>query len=145
MSAFGFKREDVLGTWHEVLGYNVIDWEDGRALLELTVKPEHRNLGKSVHGGVLASLVDIAGFIGGGWHPDSHNRAVTINLNTNFIAGTSADVIRAEGWRVRLTKGGTLFTRVRIYEPDTEKLLVEAQGTYKMLRPGTKESPGVKG
>ncbi|HAA92387.1 MAG TPA: hypothetical protein DCS82_06515 [Rhodospirillaceae bacterium] len=142
MTELGFKREDIRGTFHEVLDYTVVEWGDGFVLVELEVKPEHRNLGGSVHGGVLASLVDLAGFLGGAWTPDGAGRSVTINLNTSFIAGTTADVIVAEGRRSHMTKS-TLFSNVWIREKDTDKLLTTGQCTYKLLHPDTKESPGV--
>ncbi|MDA0655264.1 MAG: PaaI family thioesterase [Proteobacteria bacterium] len=143
MAQLGFSRDDIKGTFHEVLDYTVVEWGDGHVLIEMEVKQEHRNLGGSVHGGVLASLVDLAGFLGGSYSPDGPGRAVTMNLNTSFIAGTNADVIVAEGSRVHATKG-TLFSKVQIREKGTDKLLTTGQCTYKLLRADTKESPGVK-
>ena len=142
MTTLGFKREDIKDTFHEVLDYTVEEWGDGHVLLQMVVKPEHRNLGGSVHGGVLSSLVDIAGFMGGSWTPNGHGRSVTINLNTSFIAGTNADVSTAEGKRTHATQN-TLLSKVWIREKDTGKLLTTGQCTYKLLPPDTKESPGV--
>ena len=110
MPELGFRREDIRGTFHEVLDYTVVEWEDGYVLVDLEVKPEHRNLGGSVHGGVLASLVDLAGFLGGSWSPDGPGRSVTINLNTSFVAGTTADVITAEGRRSHATRNTNSLT-----------------------------------
>ena len=74
MTTLGFKREDIKDTFHEVLDYTVEEWSDSHVLLQMVVKPEHRNLGGSVHGGVLSSLVDIAGFMGGSWTPNGHHK-----------------------------------------------------------------------
>ena len=142
MTELGFRRADIKGTFHEVLDYTVVEWVDGHVLVEMEVKPEHRNLGGSVHGGVLSSLIDLAGFLGGSWSPNGPGRSVTINLNASFIAGTNADVITAEGKRTHATKN-TLFSKVWIREKDSGKLLTTGQCTYKLLHPDTKESPGV--
>ena len=53
MTELGFRRADIKGTFHEVLDYTVVEWADGHVLVEMEVKPQHRNLGGSVHGGVL--------------------------------------------------------------------------------------------
>jgi uncharacterized protein (TIGR00369 family) len=47
-------------TFKDVLGVQVESAEDGRARLTLEATPGHLNEGGAVHGGVLASLVDMA-------------------------------------------------------------------------------------
>lgn len=47
-------------SFKDVLGVRVDHAEDGRARLTLEAAPHHLNEGGTVHGGVLASLVDMA-------------------------------------------------------------------------------------
>ena len=47
-------------SFKDVLGVRVESADDGRALLRLEASPDHLNEGGTVHGGVLASLVDMA-------------------------------------------------------------------------------------
>lgn len=143
MTKHGYKRQGTEGTFHEVLDYTVLEWEEGHALIEMPVQPKHRNRGSSIHGGVIATLIDIAGDMAGIWTPEGERKTVTVNLNVNFIAGTSADVVHARGTRSFATRG-TLFSNVEIFEPDTGRLLANGQGVYKLLRPGTKRVPGIK-
>ncbi|MEE3110431.1 MAG: PaaI family thioesterase, partial [Pseudomonadota bacterium] len=46
--------------YHELLGMHVVEWEEGRAVVELTIEPKHLNRSGNVHGGVLASMLDSA-------------------------------------------------------------------------------------
>jgi uncharacterized protein (TIGR00369 family) len=142
MTPHGYKRDGTVGTFHEVLDYTVLEWEEGHALIEMPVQSKHRNRGSSIHGGVIAALIDIAGDMAGIWTPDGERKTVTINLNVNFIAGTSADVVHVRGTRTHATKN-TLFSNAEIFEPDTGKLLANGQGLYKLLRPGTELAPGI--
>ncbi|HAA92386.1 MAG TPA: hypothetical protein DCE33_08060 [Rhodospirillaceae bacterium] len=142
MTKRGYKRKGTDGTYHEVLDYTVLEWEEGHALIAMPVQPKHRNRGSSIHGGVIASLIDIAGDMAGIWTPDGERKTVTINLNVNFISGTSTDLVHARGTRAHATRG-TLFSNAEIFEPDTGKLLANGQGVYKLLRPGTTHAPGI--
>ena len=47
-------------SFKDVLGVEVESTEDGRSRLTLEASPDHLNEGGTVHGGVLASLVDMA-------------------------------------------------------------------------------------
>jgi len=142
MTQDGYKRDGTAGTFHDVLDYTVLEWEEGNALIEMQVQPKHRNRGSSIHGGVIATLIDIAGDMAGIWTPEGERKTVTINLNVNFIAGTSADVVHARGTRAHATRG-TLFSNAEIFDPETGKLLANGQGVYKLLRPGTDRAPGI--
>ena len=57
----------------------------------------------------------------------------TINLNINFISGTSADLVHVRGRRAHATKG-TLFSDVEIFVPDTGMVIASGQGVFKLLR-----------
>ena len=137
-----YEREDIRGTFHEVLDYNVVEWRDGHVLMQLEVKPEHRDQEEFIHDGILSSLIDIAGFLGGDWSPNGPGRSVTINLNISFINDSKAETIIAIGKRTQKTNK-MQFTKVDILEEDTKKLLATGQCTYKILSPDTKDSPGV--
>ena len=139
-----YEREDIKGTFHEVLDYKVIEWRDGHVLMELEVKPEHRDHEHFIHDGILSSLIDIAGFLGGDWSPNGPGRSVTINLNISFINDSKAETIIAIGKRTQNIKK-LQFTKVDVLEKETKKLLASGQCTYKILHPNTKDSPGVTG
>ena len=49
------------GTYLEFLGFKLVAWKSGYAKLEMPVRAEHRNTVGFLHGGVIASLLDISG------------------------------------------------------------------------------------
>lgn len=137
-----YKREDIKGTFHEVLDYEVVEWRDGHVLMELRIKQEHRDYEDFIHDGILSSLIDIAGFLGGDWSPKGPGRSVTINLNISFIDRSGADTIIALGKRIKNIEK-LQFSYVEIFEKETKKLIATGQCTYKILTPRIKHSPGV--
>ena len=59
------NRNKNITNYHQVLGYEVLEWIDGHALLATPIQKKHRNRGRSIHGGVIASLVNVAGKMAG--------------------------------------------------------------------------------
>lgn len=53
------------GTYIAFLGFRLTEWKEGFARLEMPVRPDHRNTVGYLHGGVIASLLDIAGAVCG--------------------------------------------------------------------------------
>ena len=55
------------GTYLEFLGFKLVNWKDGYARVEMPVRGEHRNTVGYLHGGVISSLLDIAGAVAGSY------------------------------------------------------------------------------
>ena len=127
------NRNKIVANYNQVLGYEVLEWIDGCSLLAIPIQKKHRNRGRSIHGGVIASLVNVAGKMAGNWTSSGERKTRTINLNINFISGTSADLVHVRGRRAHATKG-TLFSDVEIFVPDTGMVIASGQGVFKLLR-----------
>lgn len=121
-------------------GYRVTAWSAGRAVIEMQVAPFHLNRHGVVHGGMLVSLLDVAG-----GHavtfcdvPGRMRLATTIALATTFLAPARRGLLRAEGW---LRGGGrkTVAITAEVVD-DTGTLIALAQGSYRYF-PGS-EAPG---
>ena len=84
-----------------LLGFEFLEWEEGRAVLGLRVEPRHLNLADRVHGGVLATLLDVAGACAGTWcpYPDRIRKAITLSMTTTFTGQSGLGYIRAIGTR----------------------------------------------
>jgi len=74
------------GTYLEFLGFRLVDWRNGYAKLEMPVRREHRNTVGYLHGGVVSSLLDIAGAVAGSYGDARASVSITVNLNVNFMA-----------------------------------------------------------
>jgi len=87
-----------------------------------------------VHGGVTATLVDVAGTLALRPHFDNPFRdgVATVNLNVNYLRGGTDD-LRAVGEAIRV--GGTVaVSEVRVNQTgDEQKLVAVGQGVYRVF------------
>jgi uncharacterized protein (TIGR00369 family) len=120
----GFRR---------LIGLEAKELSDGYALMELTVGPEHLNSGGTVHGGILATMIDHAGGIAGCFSPEtgSSRKAVTLSLTTSFLAATSVGTLTAVG---RKRSGGKrIFASTTEITDDTGRLIAIGEATYRYI------------
>lgn len=118
------------GTYLEFLGFRLAEWKEGFARLEMPVRPEHRNTVGFLHGGVIASLLDIAGAVCGSFGTSDKFVSVTVNLNCNYLSPLRADTVIAEAELIRANKS-LFFAQARLLDPEHQRLCATATGTYK--------------
>jgi len=118
------------GTYLAFLGFKLSEWKEGFARMEMTVRPEHRNTVGYLHGGVIASLLDIAGAVSGSFGVSEKFVSVTINLNCNYLSPHRAASVVAEGELIRASKS-LFFAQAKLYDPENSRLCATATGTYK--------------
>ena len=118
------------GTYLEFLGFKLIAWKEGYARLEMNVRDEHRNTVGYLHGGVISSLLDIAGAVAGSYGNADEMVSVTGNLNSNYLSPHKAKTVVAEGELVRTTTS-LFFAQAKLFDPEFNRLCANAMGTYK--------------
>ena len=118
------------GTYLAFLGFKLTEWKEGFARMEMPVRPEHRNTVGYLHGGVIASLLDIAGAVSGSFGISEKFVSITINLNCNYMSPHRAAPVIAEGELIRVTQS-LFFTQAKLYDPEHNRLCATATGTYK--------------
>lgn len=118
------------GTYLEFLGFKLTAWKDGFARLEMPVRGEQRNTVGYLHGGVISSLLDIAGAVAGSYGSSREFVSVTVNLNCNFMAPHQGNTVIAEGELIRTTNT-LFFSQSKLLDPDNNRLCATATGTYK--------------
>jgi uncharacterized protein (TIGR00369 family) len=118
------------GTYLEFLGFKLIAWKEGYTKIEMPVRPEHRNTVGFLHGGVIASLLDIAGAVAGSYGVSEQFVSVTINLNCNYMAPHRSAIVITEGELIRTTSS-LFFAQAKLFDPETNRLCATATGTYK--------------
>ncbi|MCH6548404.1 MAG: PaaI family thioesterase [Proteobacteria bacterium] len=118
------------GTYLEFLGFRLTAWREGFARLEMPVRPDHRNTVGFLHGGVIASLLDIAGAVAGSHGIADEFVSITINLSCNYMAPHRGDTVIAEGELVRTTTS-LFFAQAKLLDPEHNLLCATATGTYK--------------
>lgn len=118
------------GTYLEFLGFKLIDWKSGYAKLEMPVRDVHRNTVGYLHGGIISSLLDIAGAVAGSYGDAKESVSITVNLNVNFMAPHQAKNVVAEGELIRSTTS-LFFAQAKLLDPENNRLCATATGTYK--------------
>ncbi len=118
-------------SFHKTLDYSVVECGGGVVRLEMAGRDHLRNRVESyIHGGVLMSLMDVAGIMAGISGSGETRGAVTVNLNCNFLSAAMGDTVHAEA---RVTRKGRsmFFCDCRVVDAATGKLYATGQGGYK--------------
>lgn len=120
----GFRR---------LIGLRVAERQEGFARMELVVGPEHLNSGGTLHGGLLATMIDHASGIAGCYCAASgrSRKAVTLSLTTSFLAAASGGTITAIG---RKRSGGRrIFAATCEVTDEAGRLLAIGEATYRYI------------
>ena len=104
--------------------------EDGRARLVLDARPELENMLGAVHGGVLATLLDVAMASAAVSKLDFTMTAVTLGMHTNFLH-PGRGRLTADG-EVIGVDDGIASCRARIVD-DAGRLVAHGQGSFRYL------------
>ena len=51
---------EALVGFNAELGFRLVEWEEGRAVMALDIQAKHRNRSGVLHGGVMATLIDLS-------------------------------------------------------------------------------------
>lgn len=119
--------------FRKLIGLETKELRDGYALMELTIGPEHLNSGGSLHGGILATMIDHAGGNAGCFCAETgrSKKAVTLSLTTSFLAGAASGKITAIG---RKRPGGKrIFVSTTEITDETGRLLAVGEATYRYV------------
>ncbi len=121
---------DYLGTYLDFLDFRIVDAKPGFVRMEMPLNRQHTNTMGMAHGGIIMSMLDIAGAFSAHMHSDHDQVSITVSQNTNFIRPVTGEVLVAEGRIVRRT-GSTAFTESHILDPsagDNRETQLCAQG-----------------
>ena len=116
------------------LGVQILHANEGRCLIKLPVQPGHKqNLG-FVHGGILATLADIAmGFAASSLQDDDHH-VLTGELKISYLNPGIGDEIYAEG--ITLKAGRKIvFVEAEVFTltGETRKLVAKASSSMVVI------------
>ena len=115
----------------EHLGVRLVHWGGGECEFQLDIGAQHLNRQASLHGGVVATLLDAAcGYAGLKTADDAPpDNALTVMLSISYIAKAGHGRVRATG---RVTSAGRkLYFASAELMADDGRLLATAQGTFK--------------
>ena len=133
MEADGAIAEDLrrrisASPFHSGFGVTVEGARAGEVRLGWNARPEHRNLQGLVHGGLLATLVDIAMGLAVRSVVGPDRRHVTIELGVRYLRPTAPGPIVATGNVLRV--GSQIGFAEGSVVDASGRVLVRASGTY---------------
>lgn len=112
------------------MGFEIIDFEEGKVLLKLPINERLLNVNETLHGGVHAAMLDqVLGMV---TRVTTKTRCATINLNINYLAPSTDGSIFAtakivqQGYRIVTAEG-------EVYD-EQGKVLAKGIGTFKLIR-----------
>ena len=114
------------------VGIEVIQLGDGKSVLQLELKGHHFNLYGIPHGGVHATLLDIAMGTAASF-PDNSGKeldSVTLNLSVDYIAPPASKILIAKG---KITKKGKsiAYCTAEIFDED-QTLIASGRSIFKL-------------
>ena len=114
----------------DFLGAHLVEWETDYCSWKLEVTSQHTNTQGSLHGGVIATLLDVAcGYAG--FCPDNgrlEHRAATLSLSIQYLAKAHSGTLLARGHRIG---GGhrIFFAEAQLLSGD--QLIATASGSFR--------------
>ena len=114
------------------VGIEVLKLGEGKSLLQLELKEYHFNLYGIPHGGVHATLLDIAMGTAASF-PDSSGRevdSVTLNLSVDYIAPPSSNILTARGKVMKQGKS-IAYCTAEIFDED-KTLVASGRSIFKL-------------
>jgi uncharacterized protein (TIGR00369 family) len=132
--AEGLRRRLAASPFHAGLGLTVDGARAGEVRLGFDTKPEHRNLQGLVHGGVLATLADVAMGLAVRTAIPPGRRHVTIEMTVHFLRPAQPGIVTATGTALRV---GSRIAFAEAGLTDAEgRLVARASGTYSVVGEG---------
>jgi len=131
--------QEVRSAFRELLGMRVVAQELNRVTVEFPIAAQLMNYAGMLHGGAMASVIDMAGCLAGCYSADPERKrvAVTLAFTTAFIGTATDGVVRAVG--VKQGGGRQIYTATVEMFDAAGKVIATGQGTYRYL-PGSEET-----
>jgi uncharacterized protein (TIGR00369 family) len=124
---------DEKGGFRELLGAELAESEEGRAVVRMRAEGRHLNPGGTVHGGAISTLVDIsmAEALNTAVTEDEE-RPVTVGMTVTYMAPAKPGVVASRAW---VRKGGKRVTVVEaeVVQEGDEEVVALATGTYTVV------------
>ncbi|MDP9301079.1 MAG: PaaI family thioesterase [Actinomycetota bacterium] len=134
------RRRIAASPFHAGFGISVEHAAAGDVRLGWEARPDHRNLQGLVHGGILATLVDIAMGLAVRTVVGPTRRHVTIDLDVHYLRPARPGRLEAVGSVVRVGKQ-VGFAEGTVTDA-SGRLLVRASGTYSVTEDRTNAEDG---
>ncbi|KRB81572.1 PaaI family thioesterase [Noviherbaspirillum sp. Root189] len=130
-------REGSAPHFKALLGFERLESPEGSAIVELKLRQEHCNFKGTVHGGVVMTLIDVAGYWAGVKKDVSEHIASTVSMNCSFLRGTGLAQTTSLRAEAQITKRGRsmYFSTIKVYACPGGEMLASGQGVFSVAQP----------
>ena len=128
------------GDFNSVNGLKIVEWTDGNASLSVDLVPGHLNPLGLVHGGLCATMLDVALAMTGSYRPapDDLLPGLTLSLTLQYLAPLTLEDGFAMAQAQRTGGGKSIFyAEGTVLAPDG-RLIATATGVFKPGRKPTR-------
>lgn len=121
---------------HDLVGYDIdLSGGDGKARVTLDLAPKHLNRNGSLHGGIIAMMLDAsAGFAASLASGPGLTPVVTVALNMQYLVPAMSGRVTATGF-VKQAGRSICYADAELHDA-TGKLLATGNGVFKYMRKG---------
>lgn len=122
--------------FHKFLGIKIASAGDGKARVELPFRPELIGdpMRPALHGGVIATVLDVAGGFAVIGTVPFEDRVSTIDLRVDYLAPGGADTIVAESQVVRIGNRVAVVDIRCWHAAAPDKIIATGKGVYNIRR-----------
>ena len=116
-----------------MMGFRIAEWRDDFARIELAVAANHLNRSGVVHGGVLATMLDVTlGYCGLYTAATKRlRRAVTLTMTTSYLGQARTGTLTCNA--TKRGGGNTIFMATGEILDDGGKLIAMGEGTFRYI------------
>jgi uncharacterized protein (TIGR00369 family) len=127
--------EEEAENFESLAGYEIVQWADGHAAVELDVSRKHRNRSGNLHGGMTTSLLDVACARALTWAAEGEppRYVSTLSITVNFLRPAGPGRVRAVG---RALPGGRRVVTCHGELTDASgQIIAVCQGVFQRREP----------
>ena len=113
----------------EVMGTELSSTEEGRAVVSLQAEEWHLNASGTVHGGVVATLIDVAMAEALNTMTEEDEQPFTIEVKVNYMEPAQQGTLTATA-QVRKGSKRATIVEAEVVQEDSDGVVALASGTY---------------
>lgn len=102
-------------SYHQYLGFKVTECANGFSRIKVDIRPELRNLGGTMHGGIIYSLCAIASSLAALSVVDEGKYTVASDFNISVVSAISSGTVTIEGKVIKAGKR-LMFVEVKVFD-----------------------------
>jgi len=134
MAAKNINADEYLVGFRKLIGLTLLDLQESSAMMGLEIGAQHLNSLGTLHGGIIATMIDHAGGMAGCLCKETGRlrKAVTLSLTSSFLSPATEGKVTATG---RKRPGGRqIFVSTVEITDETGRLIAIGEATYRYIK-----------